>query len=117
KLSLNNIELQDYQLEIREQLVTEAADTTTATAADFYKGMSAYLQEISVASLALSNAQLAYYNKSDKGTPLHSINKIDVALQEILLDSGSIFSPQVNLPLQELMLAAEGYTYQDAQNP
>lgn len=113
RLLLDNISLQDYSLKILEQLKHESGDST-ATAAQFYTNMAAYLQEIQVKEFDLSNAQLAYYSKSYKSAPLHAVNKINVNLQGVRLDSSTIFSPKDHLPVQEILLAAEGYAYQDA---
>ncbi|MBW3544490.1 MAG: hypothetical protein KY428_02630, partial [Bacteroidetes bacterium] len=47
RLLLDNISLQDYSLKVLEQLKHESGDST-ATAAQFYTNMAAYLQEIQV---------------------------------------------------------------------
>ncbi len=115
-LVLDQIIMEDYALEILESTGTKP-DTAALARDQLYARASAYVEEVQVDEFIVAGARIAYFSQADAKNPVHEINRLSINLQELQLDSATLFTPKSNLPVQEISVSAEQYNFKDAKGP
>jgi hypothetical protein len=85
--------------------------------ADLYKNISAYLQVFEVGALRISNGSLVLRVKIDEITTIHEVKKANVALENIQIDSLTLFSPREEFYADAILASVEEYTFQHPHSP
>ncbi|RDV16745.1 hypothetical protein DXT99_02895 [Pontibacter diazotrophicus] len=93
------------------------ATTETADLSKVYKEVSAYLTEIEIGELRLTEGTIKVSESLEEPVTVHELTGTEIALQEIRLDSSTLFLPKNNLFAEALLFSAESYTYQHPFSP
>ncbi|WP_156180399.1 hypothetical protein [Rufibacter radiotolerans] len=98
-------------------------DTSTPDSAafpglsDMYASLSHYLREISVRELHLTSGSFGYSQKESAVHILHRLERADLHVQALQLDSGTLFMPKAKAFAEAVQLVSEHYTYTPPNSP
>ncbi|QCR22062.1 hypothetical protein [Pontibacter sp. SGAir0037] len=116
QLLMQEVELNEAALSILKNSNIPSA-TDQPQLKDLYADLSPYLKAVGVASFSVNDGYFILRNKIDEITTIHELQKADIAVRDILLDSVSLFHTREKFFLQAVELAAKDYRYQHPQSP
>ncbi|GAB3526012.1 hypothetical protein GCM10027443_00800 [Pontibacter brevis] len=116
QLQMGRLTLENTELEMLEN-PDIAADTATLDLHQLYGQASDYLKAIGLEEVRLADARLVYRTKLQEVKTVQYLDKLNVSLQDVQLDSATIFTPRDSLPVQGFLVTAEGYRYRPPQSP
>ncbi|WP_242929053.1 hypothetical protein [Pontibacter vulgaris] len=116
QMHLDRLLLERTSIHILEDL-TVPDSASFPTLAELYTDLSPYLIEIGVDEMRLTNSSFSYHQKNDGIHTIHSIDKANIYLQALQLDSATLFTPKEKAFAAAITLATENYTYSPLTNP
>ncbi|MCC9138970.1 hypothetical protein ACFSKU_14750 [Pontibacter silvestris] len=116
QLQMGRLTLENTELEMLENPYI-AADTATLDLHQLYGQASDYLKAIGLEEVHLADARLVYRTKLQEVKTVQYLDKLNVSLQDVQLDSATIFTSRDSLPVQGFLVTAEGYRYRPPQTP
>ncbi|MCC9167705.1 hypothetical protein [Pontibacter harenae] len=116
QIQMDGLTLQNAALEVLENPEVPA-DTASMDPKQLYAKVSEFLKSISLDEVNLSGISVAYRTKYDQIVTVQSLDKLDVKLREVQIDSATLFSPRENLPVQDFFVAAENYRFSHPTSP
>ncbi|WP_162053246.1 AsmA family protein [Pontibacter pamirensis] len=111
QLHITELLLEKPDLNILRNMVASAT-TETAELNEVYQDVSKYLTAIEIGELRLTEGNIKVSESLEELITVHELDGMKIALQEIRLDSSTLFSPKNNLFAEALLFSAESYTYQ-----
>lgn len=116
QLQLDCILLDRTSLHILEDFTVPDA-TSFPELPDLYARLSPYLREIGVRELRLTDGSFSYRQKTGAVYTVHRLDKANINLQALQLDSASLFTPKEKAFAAEISLTSENYTYSPRNSP
>lgn len=112
--------LKEVLLEKPEIDVLQNKNASAKAAPDFaevYQEIADYLTAVKIGELRLTDGKIRVNEKIEELIKVHELNGTEIALQEVILDSTTLFSPGDMLFAEGLHFSAENYTYQHPLSP
>ncbi|AHM62915.1 hypothetical protein D770_23350 [Flammeovirgaceae bacterium 311] len=116
QLQVEHITLENAELEVLEN------PDIPAVAAEFnlkqlYEQASEYIETVGLEEFRIADARLVYRTKFHEILTVQHLDKLNLSLQEIQIDSATLFTPRDSLPLQEYLITVEDYRYRHPETP
>ncbi|MFD2513237.1 hypothetical protein ACFSRY_05120 [Pontibacter locisalis] len=116
QLHLDQLLLNRTALHLTEDLTIPDAASFPGLA-EIYADLSPYLKEISIRELRLTDGSFKYRQKNTAIQTIHSLEKGDIYLQSLQLDSATLFTPKEKAFAAAIGITTKTYTYSPLNNP
>ncbi|MEJ8802762.1 hypothetical protein [Pontibacter sp. H249] len=116
QLQLDRLLLEHTNLNILEDL-TIPDSVAFPGLAKLYADLSPYLKEISIKQLCLTDGSFKYRQKSTAIQTIHSLERADIYLQSLQLDSATLFTPKQKSFAAAIGITTKNYTYSPRNSP
>lgn len=116
KLQMNQILLENASLQILQN-TNIPSKSDFPDLADHYKNISAYLEIFEVGEFRIADGSMVLQVKIDEVTTIHELEKVNLALQDISIDSLTLFSPRKDFYAEAVLASVENYRFQHPHSP
>jgi hypothetical protein len=109
QLQMERITLENTKLEVLENPDIPTPKASSVELQKLYDQASKYLVEIGLEEFLIADASLLFRSKFQEIQTVQSLARLNLRLQELQIDSATLFHPRDSLPLQNFLFVAEDY--------